>query len=179
MSQHNAQHRRGRLAGLPPTDAMADPDSTARPTLRRDGDTLLLGGEWTLRHVDTIIALTKDITPGRARAIDASGVGALDSLGALALLHLARTANIGEDAIRFHEGQAALIDAIREVSDDRPTPPRDYGVLAALDRMGRSVVRNWQQIVTLVGFLGETLSKMMRMVAQPKRIRLTSVVFQM
>ena len=157
---------------------MADPDSTIRPTLRRDGSTLLLSGDWTLRNVDAITALMKGLAP-RPRAIDASGIRVLDSLGALALLHLARTVNISEDAIAFNENQAALIEAIREVADDRPAPPRDFGFRAVLDRMGRSVVRNWQQIVTLVGFLGETLAKMVRLVGQPQRIRLTSVVFQM
>ncbi len=156
---------------------MADPEATARPTLRRDGETLLLSGDWTLRTVDAITASIKTL-PG-VRAIDATAIGALDSLGALAILHLARTVRVDADAIAFNDNQAALIEAIREVSDDRPAPPRDYGFLAALDRMGRSVVRNWQQIVTLVAFLGETLAKMARLVAQPRRIRATSVVFQM
>ena len=156
---------------------MSDSESTLHPTLRRDGSTLLLSGDWTLRNVDAITALIKT-TPG-TREIDARAISALDSLGALAVLHLARLAHVDEGAIRFNGNQSALIDAIREVSDDRPAPPRDYGFLAALDRMGRSVVRNWQQIVTLVDFLGETLAKMVRMVSQPRRIRLTSVVFQM
>ncbi len=157
---------------------MVDPDSTLRPILRRDGNTLLLSGDWTLRHADTITSLMKGLAPGPG-AIDATGIGMLDSLGALALLHLARTVGIGEEAIHFNDNQAALIEAIRDVSDDRPAPPRDYGFLAALDRMGRSVVRNWQQIVTLVGFLGETLAKMVRLAGEPRRIRLTSTVFQM
>ncbi len=163
---------------MPTSDTMADPDSTIRPTLRRDGSTLLLSGDWTLRNVDAITALMKGLAPG-PHAIDASDIRVLDSLGALALLHLARTVDIGEDAITFNDNQAALIEAIREVSDDRPAPPRDFGFRAVLERMGRSVVRNWEQIVTLVGFLGETLTKMVRLVGQPQRIRLTSVVFQM
>ena len=70
----------------------------------------------------------------------------------------------------------ALVAAIEDVADDRPPRKRDYGVLAALSRLGQRVHENGQEIVALLSFTGENLVKLLRMVREPRRFRPTDRV---
>ncbi len=65
------------------------------------------------------------------------------------------------------------------LSDDRPRRKREYGVAAALDRMGHGVQDNAREVIALVGFMGETLVKLVRTVKEPTRFRPTSLVHHM
>ncbi|MCP2821109.1 ABC transporter permease, partial [Salmonella enterica subsp. enterica serovar Typhimurium] len=46
-------------------------------------------------------------------------------------------------------------------------------------RLGEAVAENGREILALVGFLGEVLSKMARLVREPSRFRPTATVYHM
>ena len=139
---------------------------------------LRLAGGWTLDHADAIRQQLADAPP-EANAVDASQVDRLDSLGVLQLMRFARRRDLDFSQFQFHERHRALVAAIEDVADDRPRRKREYGVNAALERMGHSVVDNLKESTALIGFLGEVLSKMLRMVREPTRFRPTATVHHM
>lgn len=137
-----------------------------------------LGGRWTLIHARGIEQVLREL-PDTASAIDATGVDRIDSLGVLQLLRWADCHGMDFSSIRFHERYRQLVAAIEDVHDERPKKKRDFGFNAALARLGQSMVTNWRELVSLVSFLGESLSKLLRLVREPRRVRLTSTVHQM
>ncbi|MGN6513683.1 MAG: MlaE family lipid ABC transporter permease subunit [Lysobacteraceae bacterium] len=139
---------------------------------------LLLAGRWTLAHANAISSLLRD-APEAVRTVDASGVERLDSLGVLQLLRYARRRELDFDGFAFRPEHHALVAAIEDVADERPPRRREYGVAAALGRLGYAVYDNAREIVALVSFLGENLVKFARMAREPRRFRLTSTVFHM
>jgi len=160
---------------MPTTTSPTQPDCVLDPGA--DGQ-LRLSGSWTLatalRSVEALNAHAGTLT-----TIDARGIDQLDSAGVLLLLRYARKAGLGEDALLFRQEHQALVCTIDEVADERPRPQRDFGFLAALERLGRSVQAIGRNIKVLVNFLGENLAKMARLVRQPRRFRLTATVNQM
>ena len=152
--------------------------SNARPSVAVDGDRLRLAGSWTLDQAAAISEALR-AAPQESRPIDATGVDRLDSLGVLQLLRYARRAGIYSDAIDFRTDHHALVTAIEDVADDRPRGKREYGFAAALGRLGFAVADNWNEIIALVSFLGENLSKLLRMVKEPRRFRATATVAHM
>jgi phospholipid/cholesterol/gamma-HCH transport system permease protein len=148
------------------------------PGLDLQGDRLRLRGCWTLEHATDLAAALRD-APRDARVVDASGVARLDSLGVLQLLRHARRNELDFNAFVFREDHHALVAAIEDVADDRPRAKREYGVAAALGRLGYAVADNWHEIIALVSFLGENLSKVARMAREPRRFRLTATVSHM
>jgi phospholipid/cholesterol/gamma-HCH transport system permease protein len=152
-----------------PPDAQLD---GAQPGLVR------LTGDWSLGHADAVARVLRAL-PGEARVLDASGAGRLDSYGVLQLLRFARRQSLDFDGFRFDDGQRALVEAIEDVDDTRPPRTPDYGFAAALERLGRAMVREGHEAVALVGFLGENLVKLARVLLQPRRLRLTSVIYHM
>lgn len=149
----------------------AEPDA-------KDGSCLRLGGRWTLRHAGAI-GDTLRAAPAGVATIDASGVERLDTLGVLQLLRYARRHELPFDRFTFDEQHRRLVAAIEDVVDDRPKKKRDLGFKAALGRLGFAVVDNWSEIIALVSFLGENLSKLLRLAKEPGRIRPTATVFHM
>ncbi|PZP60856.1 MULTISPECIES: ABC transporter permease [Pseudoxanthomonas] len=144
----------------------------AEPTRAR------LLGNWTLAcALDVGRQLTA--IPAEAQTLDATGVSRLDSAGVLALLRYASRNQLPLENLLFRQDHQALVSSIEDVVDDRPRKKRDYGFLAALARLGYQVQQNGRAIMSLVSFTGENLVKLMRIVHEPHRLRLTSTVHHM
>lgn len=137
-----------------------------------------LSGRWTLRNAVAVGDALRDLPEG-VRCIDACAVERLDSIGVLQLLRFAARRSLDFDAFVFRDDHRALVSAIEDVADDRPVRKREYGVAAALGRLGFAVVDNGKEIVALVSFMGENLAKLVRMVREPRRFRLTATVYHM
>ena len=157
------------------------PPSQAAPSIEidaSDASSARLSGEWTLHYAEAIGAALRE-APEQIRRLDASAVARLDSLGVLQLLrHVARR-GLEEDALRFREDHRALVQIIEDVKDARPKTRKPYGFVAALGRLGHAMHKNSLEVVALVSFLGETLTKLVRTIVQPRRLRLTATVFHM
>lgn len=159
---------------------MTDPTAHL-PLIAADGQApsrLRLSGRWTLDyaiHIGDALAAT----PDTIEAVDATQVERLDSVGVLQLLRFARRHGIEFDVFTFHEDHRALVSAIEDVADDRPRRKREYGVSAALARLGYAVADNWREALSLVAFFGETQVKLLRMFKEPGRFRPTATVFHM
>lgn len=156
----------------------SDPHAPRADVDPRDAARLRLSGDWTLEHADAIAAALRESDDG-VRHVDARDVRRLDSLGVLQLLRYATRRGLADDALEFHGDHAALVQAIDDVRDERPKSKREYGVRAALERLGRAMHDNGREIVALVSFLGETLVKLLRLLRDPGRLRLTATVHHM
>src|SRR5690606_17159096 len=137
-----------------------------------------LEGDWILDHAMEIAARRREIPEGVA-AVDASGVRRIDSAGVMLLARFARQRSLAVDALRFSDRHTALVQVIDDVADDRPTRRRDYGFAAALERLGRATHAVGRDIVELLGFTGENLVKLLRLLRQPRRFRMTATVAHM
>jgi phospholipid/cholesterol/gamma-HCH transport system permease protein len=143
-----------------------------------DRKRLRLLGDWTLEHAEAIGTLLRESADDVER-VDARGVDRLDSLGVLQLLRYANRRALGDDALEFRADHRALVQAIDDVHDERPKFKRPYGFAAAMERLGRGLYDNSREIVVLVSFLGETLVKILRLLREPRRLRLISIVHHM
>ena len=147
-------------------------------TAAGNGTRLQLKGRWTLRYAaDVGKALAG--APEHADTVDVTGVDRLDSAGVLQLLRFAHRREMNFESFDFRPDHHALVAAIEDVADDRPRKKPEYGFAAALGRLGFAVADNWVEIVALISFLGENLSKLLRMIQQPRRFRLTATVSHM
>jgi phospholipid/cholesterol/gamma-HCH transport system permease protein len=139
---------------------------------------IILSGQWTLGHAITISEQLRSI-PDPITSLDASGIARLDSAGVMQLIRFTGRRGLDSEHIEFNPEHAALVQVIEDVADDRPKRRRDYGFAAALERLGRATHDVVRDIVQLVGFTGENLSKMLRMVREPRRFRLIATVSHM
>ncbi|MFZ5657611.1 MAG: ABC transporter permease [Pseudomonadota bacterium] len=139
---------------------------------------LRLSGEWTIEHA-AALSEALNAAPAAFDAVDATRIARLDSLGVLQLLRFAHRGGTDFQAFDFREEHRALVSAIEDVADDRPRRRREFGVAAALERMGHGVQDNAREVIALVGFLGETLAKLVRAVKEPARFRPTALVHHM
>ncbi|MEJ7746567.1 MAG: MlaE family lipid ABC transporter permease subunit [Luteimonas sp.] len=144
----------------------------------KDGARLRLSGRWTLNHAGDISTQLRD-APKEVALVDASGVDRLDTLGVLQLMRYARRNDLAFNEFVFDEHHRELVAAIEDVSDDRPKRKRDYGFNAALARLGFTIQDNWKEVLALISFFGETLVKLLRMIKEPHRFRLTPTVYHM
>jgi len=154
--------------------------TASRPQLVAEGSPprLRLSGQWTLEYAEAI-SQALSTAPRTIDSIDASAVDRLDSLGVLQLLRFSRRQGFGFDSIHFRDDHRDLVCAIEDVADDRPKKKREYGVAAALARLGFAIHDNGKEILALIGFFGETLVKLVRTFKEPGRFRPTATVYHM
>jgi len=157
---------------------MRDESRPPRLDFDRTTQRLRLAGSWTLAHAAEMADVLR-LAPDGIVGADAADVERVDSAGVLQLMRFARRRGLDLDAFDFHEDHRALVAAIEDVADDRPKRKGEYGVAAALARLGFAVHDNWKEILALVAFLGENLVKFGRLLTQPRRFRLTSTVYHM
>jgi phospholipid/cholesterol/gamma-HCH transport system permease protein len=148
------------------------------PALDADAGAVRLSGQWTLEHAVPIGELLAN-APCGLQSVDVRNVARLDSLGVLQLLRWSRRCGVDFDAFEFRDEHRALVAAIEDVADERPRRRREYGVAAALGRLGFAVQDNWKEFLALVAFLGEVLVKLLRTAKEPTRFRPTALVHQM
>ena len=166
----------------PGTDTIAapmpKPAQTPLAELDADSGQLRLRGDWTLATSPQIREALNAVDAA-PKGIDASGVGALDSLGVLQLQRYAQDHGIKREDCTFRDEHEALVSAIVDVGGDRPKRKREYGFVAAVGRLGFAIADNWKEVIALASFLGENIVKTLRLLKEPRRLRVTSVVHHM
>ncbi|WP_119153669.1 ABC transporter permease [Caldimonas tepidiphila] len=142
------------------------------------GDRLVVAGDWTLDHLPRLLGAARALAPGDAgaRAIDARGLGRLDTAGASLLLELGASPE-GADG-SWSEPQRALLAAVARAGETPPAHAAPTNGLAdVLAHAGRAVATFVRDTLALLGFVGLILSALARTLPRPRRWRVTSLVF--
>jgi phospholipid/cholesterol/gamma-HCH transport system permease protein len=142
---------------------------------------LHLGGEWRLANLDAIEpALDNLPMPPAPARIDGSGLTAMDTAGALALLNrlAAHQVDVGRVPLaNFDARHARIVDLVRERLPREPVTPRrkPSSWIAAL---GREVWQLGLHVLGFVAFLGRTLAELGETALHPSRLRVKELAAQ-
>jgi len=144
---------------------------------------LALRGDWT---VDTIAGLetrldevSHRLKPGAV--VDVSKLGRMDMAGAYILDRTFRESAGGGEARVAIRGQHATALQLLATARNAYAPPQapdlgTPGLRGFLERVGRIMGAIGDDLVETVGFFGETLAVLVRLIRNPRRIRWVSVV---
>ena len=142
-----------------------------------------LRGDWT---VDTIAGLETSLQDvaqrlGPGAVVDVANLGRIDVAGAYVIDRTIRESAAGGNeriAVRGkHEQALSLLAAARKAaSQPAPEPEGPKGFVGFLDAVGHVVAELGEEIVETIGFFGETLVLLLRVITRPNRIRWVSVV---
>ncbi len=143
-----------------------------------DGERVVASGDWTLAHAPVlaqrVAALRRQLASDVP--IDAARLGRIDTAGARLLLDLGGANTIsGLDAER-----RALFDAVAAVqAAPAAAPPVDTGLVSLLERTGLATEQIARDGWQLLGFIGLILATLARCVFDPRRWRMTSLMFHL
>jgi phospholipid/cholesterol/gamma-HCH transport system permease protein len=165
---------------MPPTPLL-------NSTMKADRLHLTPAGPWTAAHSGVLEQLVDAAAPQAANAkgiaIDMASVQELDTLGAWLLERLLRSANLsGREAqfVGLPPHYRGLIDAIRRVNLHKRAPPRPpHRLWATLDNVGRATVQLASDGAEFLRMFGELAVALGRVIAHPRRFRLTSAVYHL
>ncbi len=177
----------------PPTDVPfakrgAEPPRAAQVISQGDGFAVL--GDWVRPCVRTVLMSDGfDEAPQWLETdasgpieIDAAGLGALDTLGCLALADLEKAlASGGRDVqlVNLPPDKRELYDAVRlRAQVNKPSQERS-GLDAMVATFGRGVLAVWADILGLVAILGVVLNTLGHTLANPLRWRFNAFVTQL
>lgn len=145
-------------------------------------------GAWTAHHAEQLEHLTESIIAqplagqenAQEVAIDMGRVEALDTYGAWLLERLLRQcAGAGRETrlIGVADRYRGLIDEIHDVNR-RPAieKPRDNRLLVALETLGHVGTDIGNDLLSLLDMLGALFRAFLRVLVNPRRLRLTSTV---
>lgn len=145
---------------------------------------LCLRGDWTLSNH---AGLRRAIDRAKGEAIHAvrlelSEVGALDTAGAALLLRLVGAERLLALLAEGHDiapERKALLEAVGRAMHGReavPPTPAGSAIADFLAHVGEGVMAFYRHVVDLLGFVGITLTAMLRVGINPLRWRMTSLV---
>ena len=122
---------------------------------------------------------------GRHVTVDLSGVDRLDSAGAWLLLRTEHElAALGNDVAlsNLQPRFAPLLDQVRSRGVTEPLPhpiPPHHTFVGFLERLGRITLVLLNRLYDILGFTGLVTVTIVRLVKQPRRLRLTAMLVQM
>ena len=163
-------------------------DSTPAFSIQRSGNDarLVLSGMWTAAHAEAVEEQGDRLLTETGKAgivtFDTSGVVRLDTLGAWVLDRACaqmRTAGAKADFAGLSEAQRILL---HEVAFHDLTPPKvrkGSALVGIFADVGESMCSAGRDVTGGVAFLGGLIAAAGRTIAQPRRFRPTSVVFQL
>lgn len=156
--------------------------------IMRDGINLVISGDWVrpnVRHVlmDEGFADASRWNNGSApRMLDGSSIGALDTLGCLALADL--EAALSQDSApvrvaRLPADKADLYSAVRDKAQVVLPEPDRFGLDDLVALFGRGVASLWSDMIGLVSILGLVLANVAATLINPTRWRFTAFITQL
>ena len=147
---------------------------------------MLARGDWRARHlgrIDQALRDFEDDSVGRELIIDVSDVAVIDTAGAMVIQRVMRAcAGRSEDSriIGAEGGVASLLDQVSPHLAPCPVEPaRANAFLLMTERLGRGVFDTHKASEEVLSFIGFTLSSALRVISQPRRLRMTSIVHHM
>ncbi|MBX9747687.1 MAG: ABC transporter permease [Hyphomonadaceae bacterium] len=143
---------------------------------------LALSGDWTVDTIaaqeEGLLAISDRLKPGAV--VDVAALGRLDVAGAYLIDRTIRdSAGDGTRiAIRGQHATAKQLLAAARKSAVTPAaaPHGEPGLLGFFDRVGRVMGVIGEEIIDTVAFFGETLVVSGRVIANPRKLRWTSIV---
>lgn len=153
-----------------------------------DNGTLRLkaSGDWQARHLGAIDKELRDFEDdaiGRELIIDISGVGRLDTAGAMVFERLLRACSRRTDASQIVGGtpaQQTLIGNVApHVAPCDVEPARRNAFVMMVNRLGQGIVEGYHASIEVLNFIGLTLTALWRVMRDPRRLRLTSIFWHM
>lgn len=143
-------------------------------------------GDWLARHLGALdgdLRAFEDDTVGREVVIDISKIGRLDTAGAMVLERVLRSCSQRTDRSKIVGASPAhrhLLDNVRpHVAPCEVEPVRSNAYLMMVQRLGRGVVEGYHTSIDILNFIGLTLTTLARVVRDPRRLRVTSIVYHM
>ena len=162
---------------------MSDVEPTIRYTMRAGQPVVEIGGTWTVLSLRGIRqkAARAAAAAGAARnakEVDASGVGRLDTAGALEILLLSGG---GPDTkVTTREKQHAdLFQVVQRNMCETPPERQENWLARWLEEVGRNTVELYRQAINLCAFFGEILVVFVEACLQPRRFRINAIIRQM
>ncbi len=149
-----------------------------------DKVTARLAGHWTAQHARKVEDLAGEIAAEadrRAAVIDLAGVERLDTLGAWILdrtRHELGTRG-SADLVNATDEQRILLGEAAYRDFDKQIKPRHSRFVDFLVDVGQSVAGAGRDMVGGVGFLGELISALVRVILHPRRFRASAVINQL
>lgn len=154
----------------------------------RDGARLLISGDWVRPNVRLVLmdegfAGADKWSNGQAPVtLDASSIGALDTLGCLALADLEAALSQDSEPVRIVSlpaDKADLYGAVRDKAQVVLPKPDRLGLDDLIALFGRGVVSLWADLVGLLSMLGLVLANVGATLLNPTRWRFTAFVTQL
>ena len=155
---------------------------TDTPTLKiADGNSRIFrpAGAWTVANVEIMERLCSDAQQQRPRAIDLSGVTALDTIGAWLFEKLARGGGARSEAsfVGVSESYSGLLREVRELNRQGPVPGRRQRLFVKwLDSHARELTDDAASFLDMLGALAVALFRALR---RPASFRFTPTVYQL
>jgi phospholipid/cholesterol/gamma-HCH transport system permease protein len=150
------------------------------------GPVLSLKGDWTVDTIANLEDRLRDVAerlkPGAA--VDVSNLGRMDLAGAYLVDRTFRESPAGDKAriaIRGqHENAMRLLAAARDAATEPAEKPHGpVGITGFFETVGRHMAAIGHEVIDTIGFLGETLVVLGKLIKHPNRIRWVSIVHTM
>jgi phospholipid/cholesterol/gamma-HCH transport system permease protein len=163
------------------------PAATILASEEKGATVLRAGGEWlvvTAADIDRRLRALA-MPQGQQVMVDLSGVERLDSSGAWLLLrteHELVTRGNRVELANLQPRFAPLLEQVRSrgVSEPLPHPrPPHHSFIGFLERIGRVTVLLLHRVYEILGFTGLVTLTILRLLREPRRLRLTATLVQM
>ena len=147
---------------------------------------LVATGDWTARHlgaIDADLRAFEDDSVGRDILIDISDVKRLDTAGAMVFERM--IAACGQRThqskiVGASEAHERLLENVRpHVAPCEIAPASRSAFVMMVNRLGRGVIEGYYTAIEILNFIGLTLSTLVRVLREPRRLRMTSIVYHM
>jgi len=160
---------------------------TAQLETVESSDELLVAarGRWDITSVAPIEQRLRELRPGPtvAISIDLTQLEGLDTIGAWLLYRTQRDLRVAGFTAEFRNASADHLLLIEEVSaNDQPCeiePSRGSPLLNVIRHVGAGTTDIAAETAELLGFLGNIVAATAHVLARPRRLRFTSLVYHM